>query len=374
MIGKNSGKEENVQGSSYDRFFNHAEQAKKYLEEGLKLLVEKGDINGAVDCFYYAASAFDRAQEFRQVPALWEAIGKMLEPDFPEVCKQWLEGLRSGNIEAVYQKWYGFPLIYRIHATTPHLWKEQTDPVHKQAWAYQWAAEHLEAIADYRAACVCFVKAGEKAEQTKDGQTYPDWPAKLYYRAILNYIRAYGTLEHAPPEWRGISNREKIQKALRNVERLYLLIPDKAESYRYLANTYRSIKASLLEAGNLAEAESFRKKERSALMRHYFYKKRLLRALIEWLSGEGFLYFIIALFVLSLGVFPYVYYHLKLITSVQGDIKYLDALLYSLQSSLNIGDANIYPIGYGRLLSIVQAGMSWMGLGIFLWWLTKRLE
>lgn len=364
---------ENVQ-FRYGRFFDHEEQARRYLEEGLRLLVEKNDITGAADCFYYAASAYDRAQEFRQVPALWEAIGEMLEPDFTERRKQWLEGLRSGDIAGVYEKWYGFPLIYRIRATAPHLWKGQADPVHKQAWAYQWAAEHLETAEDYRAAYVCFTKAGEKAEQTKDGQNYPAWPARLYHRAILNYIRAYSTLKQVPQESSGTSHRKQIQEALRKAERLFLSIQNKEEAYLYLANFYRSIKVSLLEAGNLAESENFKKKERSALMRYYFYKKQPIRALVEWLSGEGFVYFVIALFVLVFGLFPYIYYRFKLLGSIQGDVTFWDTLLFSLQSALSVGDNTVYPIGHGRLVSFIQAALSWMGLGIFLWWLTKRLE
>lgn len=352
---------------------DHAAEGKRYLEEGLEL-VKNGDIDNAVECFYYAATAFDRAQEFRQVPALWEAIGKMLEPNFKEECEKWLKMLRNGDVQGVYEKWYQFPLVYHIHATTPYLWEKQVDPIHKQAWAYGWAAKHLRDAADCKAAYRCFLKAAEKAEQTKDGKKYPDWPAKLYRKAILNFIRAYGTIEHAPPEWGGVSHRELIKRGLKRMEELYLGVEKKSEAYRYLANSYRLIKSNLMEAGNLTEAEEFKRKERSALMRYYFHNRSYFRAIAEWLSGSGFLYFIIVLFLMILVVFPYIYYQWDLITSAQGKITYFDTILYSIESAINIGHGEFYAVGSGKLLNIIEAALSWLGLGVFIWWLTRRLE
>jgi len=57
---------------------DHASEGKKYLEKGLEL-VQNGDIDNAVESFFHAAVEFQKAQDFRQIPALWEAIGKLSE-------------------------------------------------------------------------------------------------------------------------------------------------------------------------------------------------------------------------------------------------------------------------------------------------------
>ncbi len=338
---------------------DHASEGKKYLGKGLEL-VRQGDIDNAVECFYHAAVAFDRSQDFRHIPALWEAIGNMLQPDFKEQSSKLFQ---ERKIKDVYETWYQFPLVYRIHAASQYDWKKQDDPVHRQAWAYAWAAKHLESSTLYQTAYALFFRSAEKAEQTKAGKDYPNWPAELYYRAVLNYIRAYGAVD----------SRE-IREAIKKMEVHYSEIKEQTKAYRLLATSYRLLKSNLIEAGNLTEAEQFKRKERSALMRYYFHRRNYFRAITEWLSGSGFMYFIIGLFLMILFVFPYIYYQWNLVATVQGKITYSDTILYSIESALGIGHNEIYPIGFGRLLNIIEAALSWLGLGVFIWWLTKRLE
>jgi len=281
--------------------------------------------------------------------------------------------LDRDSTELITEKW---PLDYHIMETDE--WHEQKDEMHKLAWVYQWAAEHRERVGDLYLAYPLFFKSAKKAEQTEDGRSYPNWPAKLYQKAVLNFIRTYGTIEHAPDDVqrieKGVSDKELIKEGIKKMEDLNLGIEEKSEAYSLLAISYRLLKSGLIEAGNLEEAEQFKIEERSALMHYYFHKRSYFRVVTEWLSGSGFMYFIIVLFPLILFVFPYIYYQWNLIVPVQGKITYLDIILYSIESALGIGHDKLYAIGYGRLLNIFEATLSWLGLGVFIWWLTRRLE
>lgn len=339
---------------------DHAAEAKKCLEKGLEL-VKNGDVDNAVEAFIKAAVAFERAQDFRQIPALWEAVGNLLEPSFKEEKIEWFNQLQEGTIHSVYDKWYQWPLEYRTISW--NTWKEQTDLVHRQTWAYQWAAEHRERAGDSITAYRLFLRAAERAERTEHSKNYPNWPAKLYYRVVLNYIRAYGTVDN-----------KEIREVIKKMEAHYLKIKEQTKAYRLLAISYRLLKSNLIEAGNLTEAEQFKRKERSALMHYYFRSRSYFRAIAEWLSGSGFMYFIVGLFLMILFVFPYIYHQWGLVTSVQGKITYPDAILYSIESTLGIGHNEFYAVDGGKLLNIVEAALSWLGLGVFIWWLTKRLE
>ncbi len=112
---------------------DHAAEGKKYLEKGLQL-IKNGDIDNAIESFFHSAAAFERAQDFKQIPALWLAIGVMLEPDFKEKRANYLVTLQEGRIQDVYDKWYQFPLVYPT--VSDYVWKEHTDKTHRQAWAY----------------------------------------------------------------------------------------------------------------------------------------------------------------------------------------------------------------------------------------------
>ncbi len=339
-----------------------AAEGKRYLEEGLQLITN-GDIDNAIEAFFNAAASFDRAQYFRQLPAIWEAVGNMLEPDFREKRKEFLEALKSGKINDAYNKWYQFPLVYRVHVASHHVWEKQKDPVHRQAWAYQWAAEHMEHLADHRGAYQLFLKAAEKAEQTKDGKEYPDWPARLWYRAASSYIYHYGTIDN-----------EETMKAIHKMEHNYLKLKDKAKGYISVATAYRGLASRLMEVANLRDSEKFKRKECSALVHYYFLSGRYFRAMAEWLSGIGFIYFIVGWFVAILFIFPLIYHQGNLITSVQDTVTYSGAVLYSIESTLNIGHSKCYAVGVGELLNIIEAALSWLGLGVFIWWITRRLE
>jgi len=339
---------------------DHASEGKKYLEKGLEL-VKNGDIDNAVEAFVKAAVAFERAQDFRQIPALWEAVGNLLGPSFEKQKIEWLNQLQEGTIHSVYDKWYQWPLEYRTISW--NTWKEQIDLVHRQTWAYQWAAEHRERAGDSITAYRLFLRAAERAERTKHCKNDPNWPGKLYYRAVLNYICAYGTIDN-----------KEIREAIKRMEAHYLKIKEQNKAYGLSAISYRLLKSKLIEAANLAEAEQFKRKEHSALMHYYFHKRNYFRAVTEWLSGGGFMYFIIGLFLIILFVFPYIYYQWNLVASVQGKIAYPDTILYSIKSVLGIGHDEFYAIGYGRLLNIIEAALAWLGLGVFIWWLTRCLE
>lgn len=340
---------------------DHATEAKKYLERGLEL-VKNGDIDNAVENFIKAAVAFERAQDFRQIPALWEAVGNLLEPSFKKEKKEWLNQLQKGTIYSVYDKWYQWPLEYRTISW--NTWKEQTDLVHRQAWAYQWAGEHRERAGDSITAYQLFLRAAERAKRTEQSKNDPNWPAWLYYKAVLNYIRAYGTVDN-----------KEIGEAIKKIKVYYLKIKEKTEAYRLLAISYRLLKSNLIEAGNFVKAEQFKRKERSALTHYYFHKKSFFRTVAEWLSGIGFLYFILVVVLMILFIFPCIYYQFDLITSsIENKITYPDAILYSIESALGIDHGELYAVGCGRILNIIEAALSWLGLGMFIWWLTRRLE
>lgn len=355
---------------------DYVAEGRKYLEKGLDSVV-KGDIDEAVECFYEAAAAFDRAQYSKLIPALWEAIARMLEPDFKEKYSKYIKAFQSGKIQDVYDEWYQFPLTYRIDVAQKSEWRKYKDPKHRQAWAYDWAAKHMERLTLYEAAYALYFKAAEKAEQTRGGESSPNWPAELYNKAAINFIRAYGGLEvgrHTQRLKKGVSDEELIKNGIKKMEKLYLRIKDRSRAYRLLAISYRLLKSALIEAGNMAQAGQFVRKERSALMRYYFHNKSYFRATAEWLSGSGFVYFIIGIFLTILLIFPYIYYHWNLVASRLGNITYPDAILYSIESALGIGHDEFYAIGYGRFLNIIEAALSWLGLGVFIWWLTRRLE
>lgn len=349
---------------------DHAAEGKKYLKEGLEL-VRKGDIDNAVEAFVKAAIAFERSQDFRLISALWEAAGDLLEPSFKEKNIEWLNQLQNDSVSSVHDKGYHWPLNY--HTILWNVWKKQSCSIHRQAWAYQWAAEHLERSARYRTASRLFLKAAEKTELTEDGKTYPDWPAGLFCRSIQNYIRFYGTAGENIRAF-GLYGERNIKKIVEKMEVNCLRIKDKAKAYKFLAAYYRTLKSSLIDAGNLTEAEQFKRKERSALMHYYFYKGNYFRAIAEWLAGNGFKYFIVGLFLMVFVIFPWIYYQWNLVASTQGNITYLDATLYSIEVALGIRHDEFYAVGHGRLLNIIEAALSWLGLGVFIWWLTRRLE
>ena len=110
-------------------------------------------------------------------------------------------------------------------------------------------------------------------------------------------------------------------------------------------------------------------------MCYYFSRRNLLRAGAEWLSGAGFFYLILTLAVLTFLILPLVYYRWGLIASeMSNDITYADAILYSIESTLGINRIGLYPVGYGKSVTIFQGALAWVGLGSFLWWLTRHLE
>jgi len=321
---------------------DHASEGKRYLEKGLEL-VKNGDIYNAIEAFFHAAVEFEKAQDFRQISALWIAVGKLLE--------------QRDNIQPISENW---PLDYHIIESDE--WDKQIDLLHKQAWVYYWAAEHRERVGDLYRAYPLFLESAKKTERTTEGKKHPRWPADVYYRAILNYIRAYGTVDN-----------KEIREAIKKMDAHYRKI-EKPRACRLLAVSYRLLKSNLIEAGNLTEAEQFKREERSALMQYYLQSRCYFRAIEEWLSGSGFMYFIGGLFLMVLFVFPCIYYQWELVIPIQGSFTYSDAILYSIESALGIGHNGFYSVGGGKLLNIVEAALSWLGLGVFIWWLTRRLE
>ena len=169
----------------------HRANANKHMDEGLQW-VEKGNIDKAVESFTKSALEFESAQDFRRIPALWQAVADLLEPKFKEKYKDKIEHFRKSRFDFVNEEYYQWPLDHRIIPWTK--WKDSTkESIHRQAWGYQWAAEHWERAsvpANFIIASILFLKAAEKAEQTeccKKGDY--NWPGKLYYRSVLNYIR-----------------------------------------------------------------------------------------------------------------------------------------------------------------------------------------
>lgn len=338
---------------------DHTAEGKRYLEKGL-MLIKNGDVSKAAEAFFNAAVEFEKDQDFRQISALWEAIGKLSE-------------LKGDSIPQATEKW---PLDYHIMETDE--WNSQKEMMHKLSWVYQWAAEHRERIGNPNMAYPLFFKSAEKAEQTKHSKNDTILPAKLYLKAAINFIRTYGTIEHATVNSHyiesGVSDKVKIKQGIKEIKDHYLRIKDRREAYRLLAISHRLLRTYLIEMGNLEEARGFRKKEHSALMHYYFHRRSYLRSVIECLAGSGFAYIILLIFFLILVVFPCIYYHWDLVIPIHSSITYLHAFLYSIESALGIGHNDLYAVGIGKLLNIIEAALSWLGLGVFIWWLTRRLE
>lgn len=340
---------------------DHASEAKYYLAEGLNS-IEIGNISDAIENFLHAAIELERAQDFRQIPAVWEAIGKLLEKKTDDIN------------QSINEKW---PIDY--HTMEIEEWHEQLDKTHKLAWVYLWAAEHRERAGEPQMAYPLFFKSATKAQYAKIAREYPTWPAELYRRAVINFIRTYGTIEHAPLDVqfisRGISDRDWIKDGIEQIEIHYQKIEDKRKRYELIAIAYRLLKLSLIEKGNLPEAELYRTKERSALMHYYFHNKKFHRAIAEYISGKGFRYLMMLLFFMIFIGFPYLYYSYNLIASTENWPTWITVIIYSTETALIMGHDNLTPIGIGgRLLTIIETALSFFGLGVFIWRITKRLE
>lgn len=325
---------------------NHVAEGQKNLKKGLKA-IKNQKFDRAIVHLFKAAVSFEQAQDFRQIPAIWEAIGFLSDPLFKKEKKD------------------DYQLLLEYRTISWDKWNEQTDQFHQQAWAYQWAAEHRERAGDSITAYNLYLKAAERSEQAIHSTKYRNWPVKLYSRAILNYIRTYGTID-----------TKEMSEAIQNMDQQCDLMKniDLKEAYRLSAISYRLFKTNLINAGNLVEAEQLKRKERSALMHYYYHNKKYFRALAEWLSGIGFIYFIVGWAITILFIFPFIYYQWDLIIKVDGDITYLDAIFYSIKSALNIGYREYHAIGLGNLIHILESALSWLGLGVFIWWITKQLE
>lgn len=340
---------------------DHASKARNHLKKGLDS-VEISNMSNAIENFFRAAVEFEKAQDFRQIPALWEAIGKLSEEDTGDIA------------QPVTEKW---PLDY--HTMEIDEWHKQQDKIHKLAWVYQWAAEHRERAGDPHMAYHLFFKSAKKSQQTKHSENDSNWPAKLYHKAALNFIRTYGTIEHAPSDaqhiQKGTSDKELIKNGIKIMEMHYLKSNDRGKAYGIIAIAHRLLKSALIEQGNLLEAEQYRTKERSALMHYYFHSKRLHRGIAEWLTGAGFWYLILLIFFMVFFGFPYIYYSCNLIVSPHGYPTWFDAFLYSVETALIMGHDNFSAIGIsGSLLTVIETALSFFGLGVFVWWITKRLE
>ena len=331
---------------------DHTAEGKRYLEKGLQL-VKNGDIDNAIEAFSHAAVQFEKAQNFRQISALWEAIGKLseLEEDsIPDITKTW-------------------PLDY--HIVKIEDWN-RVDPMRKVAWVYAWAAQHRERAGSLNTAISLYLKSVEKAKQSEYSKKHPEWLAGIYYKVLLNCIRALGTAGY--PKESTVIDDVKVRKVIEEMENFYLKVKNRTKAYKLLADAYGSLRSNFHSTGKLTEAEQFKRKERSALMHYYFHSRSYFRAMAEWLSGIGFMYFLVGCFVTILFIFPFIYYQWDLITSAQGEITYPDAILYSIEAALNIGHSEFYAVGSGKLLNIIEAALSWLGLGVFIWWVTRRLE
>lgn len=340
---------------------DHASDARDYLKKGLDS-VEIGNISDAIENFLHAAIEFERAQDFRQIQALWEAIGKLSEGEAEDFTR------------SVTEKW---PLDY--HTMEIDEWHGQKEKMHKLAWVYQWAAEHRVRAGDPYMAYPLFFKSAERAELSETVKDYPTWPARNYHRAAINFIRTYGTIEHAPPDAqhikKGTPDRELIKNCIGLIEKHYHNSNDRSKAYGLIATAHRLLKSALIEQGNLLEAEQYRTQERNALMHYYFHNNRFDRSILEWLTGRGFSWLLVFLFLLIICGFPYIYYSHSLLVSPQGNITIVDAVLYSIETALVMGHDNFSAVGiYGKLLAIIETALSFLGLGVFIWWITKRFE
>ena len=332
---------------------DHVAEGKKYLKKGFKL-IKDNDISNAIEAFFQASVEFEKAQDFRQISALWEAIGKLYEP-------------QKDSIPNITETW---PLDYHIVKTED--WN-RVDPMRKISWVYAWAAQHRERAGSLNTSISLYLKSAEKAIQSDYSEKHPEWVAGIYYKVLLNYIRALGTAGYSRES--AVIDEEKIRKVIIEMEIFYLKVKERTKAYKLLADAYGSLRSNFHGVGRLTEAEQFKKKERSALMHYYFHSRNYFRSMAECLSGSGFMYFIVGIFLMILFGFPLVYYCCDIITSTVGEkITYPDAIIYSIESALGIDHGELYVVRYGKLLNIIEVALSWLGLGVFIWWLTKRLE
>jgi tetratricopeptide (TPR) repeat protein len=338
---------------------DHGSKAKKHLKIGLQC-TEKGDVDGAIEKFYQAAVEFEKAQDFRQIPSLWEAVANIAEK-------------KQDSPFVVTDRW---PVDY--HVMEKDTWDSQKDPIHKLAWVYQWAAQHRERVGDYNLAYVLFLRSAIKVEQFKEGCQDITWPARMYHLAAVNYIRTFGTIDHAPDSYhvqRGVTDRDVIKNGLKKMEEYYLKLKDTKKAYALLSINYRVLKSNLMEKGNLIEARYYKNKEHTMLSRYYLHNKRYFTCVVEWLAGTGFFYFLLGSIITIIFLFPFFYTQWNLISSATGNlVTYFDGVLFSLEAALGVGQSKLFPVGYGVVLILVEALITWLVLGIFLWWVTKRLE
>ncbi len=330
----------------------HKRLANQLLSTGLQS-ARQGDRTKAIDQLYRSAVEFEKSQEYRGIPGVWEAVGRLLESG-------------DGQISSSSTAGTDFDIEYRV--IPDHVWLAHDDK-QRIAWVYQWAAEHRERGGDFDTAFQLYLKAGKCAEETDEAISgNPRWPAKLYYRAVLSFVRAFGHTSDPKIE-------DALQKMHHHNMRLKVEQNQPERAYKSLAIAYCSIKSALIIAGNLLEARNIEQKELQATMRLHRVRKSYGNMIFHWLRSGGYVYFIMAWTLLVLAGFPSIYFLFDLIGSHGQTMDWTDAVRYSIETSLIIGHEDFHAVSLvGRFLAIAETALSYFGLGITLWYMTKKLE
>lgn len=326
----------------------HDQVGRQLMADGLSS-AKNGDWDTAIDELCRAAVEFEKNQEYRIIPGVWETIGRLL------ARKLKLEiGGPSDEID------------YRVIPID--VWRTHDDKM-RLAWVYQWAAEHRERGGDFDTAFQLYLKAGEYAEQTEEAtQKNPRWPAKMYYRAVLNFVKAFGHtadehIEHALDKMHDHNMRLKTEHH------------DGVRAYKSLAISYCSIKSALILAGNLLEARVVEQRELKAAMKLHRARKSYGNMIYHWLRAGGFVWFIGIWSILVVAGFPLLYFLFDLISKQGVAPDWTDAVQYSIETSLIIGHDDFHAATQaGRFLAIAETALSYFGLGSTLWYMTKKLE
>lgn len=366
----------------------HYDQAWKDLNEGLEL-ARNGKRVEATEKLFQAARAFEKGQEYRLIPAVWEAVGKLLK-DVQDVKNQ---------LHSELDKTEPFPptelsLDYRVISEST--WHDFSgNHCQRLAWVYQWAAEHKERAGDFDTAQKLYFQAAHYVEQTKEAQTErPHWAARIYYRAVLNHIRFFGSATEAEPSEgktifgpikkriKGTSGRTtgNTDVALRKMHDYFCNLANNlkkpAKGYKQLAVAYSSLKSALLEAGNVIEARDMEKGELRASRKYHYAAGNFGRYLYFWMRTGGFQWFLVVWVGLVLVGFPVLYRKAGLmVSSNNSPATFGEAILYSLETAVIMGHQVCEAAALSsRLLAVVETSLSYFALGTALWYVTKKIE
>lgn len=363
---------------------DHLATAEQQLRRG-RAQQAGGDHSGAIQAFLDAARGYERAQDFRQITALWDAVGRLLvEEAVPH--DEWRD-LQLPDHD---------PLGGLEHYVVSDATWEACDPLSRAMLVYHWAADHREAAGDLRLAYVFYGQSaalGERvlrnaeirAKSPAERVHYHHTVAWLHYRTAVAYVRCNGTYKQRVgfgPMLKEPEVMTRIDSVEGHVEAMHHHYdaaaahrPTRAQSLGRRMSAYRGLRAALQESGNLAEARELRARERRDLATYYRWRGNPLRAALEWCSGAGFRAIVCVLLALIAFVFPLLYAGARLVEGPDGELSLTQAVLFSVETALLMGPGTVDLVGRtGELVTVVETGLSFFGLGVLVSHLAARLD